>query len=290
MRLDQYLVEETKLSRHQVQKMIEAGRVRVGGLVVKKPAHKMKKGEAVDYDLPAPSTGFDLTPQDIPLDIIYEDDQIVVINKQADLVIHPAVGHPSGTLVNALLKRYGPLPVGSEKEKPGIVHRLDKGTSGVMVAAKTDEAMQNLQHQFKNREIEKKYLALVVGKMKPEGEMDKPLGRHPTQRQKISTHTRKGREARTEWKVLRYFGDRFSWIEVQIHTGRTHQIRVHLADAGHPVVGDPTYGRSARKFRTRINRPALHAFKLGLTHPKTGAKMIFEAPVPEDMEKLLTLC
>lgn len=287
MRLDQYLVQKTKLSRHQVQKMIEEGHVRIGGNVVLKPAYKIHGEEAVDYALPAIKEPFHLTPQEIPLDILYEDEEIAVVNKPADLVIHPGAGHPSGTLVNALLHRYGFLPPSDDEIKPGIVHRLDKGTSGVMVVARTAGALKNLQSQFKNRQTEKVYLALVAGKIGQEGTIDKPLGRHPTARQKISTRSKSARPALTEWKVLKYFGDAFSWLEVRIHTGRTHQIRVHLADAGHPVVGDPTYGRSVRKYRTWIARPALHSFRLGLTHPKTGEKMVFEAPLPEDIEKLL---
>ena len=289
MRLDQYLVQTTKLSRHQVQKMIEQGLVRVDNRVVCKPARKIQGKESVQYTLPKSHDAFDLTPQAIPLNILYEDAEIAVINKPADLVIHPAAGNPSGTLVNALLHRYGFLPPADDDEtKPGIVHRLDKGTSGVMVVARTAEALKNLQSQFKNRQTEKVYLTLVVGKIEQEGTIDKPLGRHPVARQKISTRSKSARPALTEWKVLKYFGDAFSWLEVRIHTGRTHQIRVHLADAGHPVVGDPTYGRSARKYRTLIARPALHALRLGLTHPKTGEKMVFEAPLPEDIQHVLS--
>ncbi|OGQ05342.1 MAG: hypothetical protein A2W61_01125 [Deltaproteobacteria bacterium RIFCSPLOWO2_01_44_7] len=287
MRLDLYLAQQTKLSRHQVQKMIENGSVRVAGKTILKPAFKVQGDEGIEYKLPEPES-LELKPEAIPLDILYEDDQIAVINKPADLVIHPAVGHREHTLVNALLHRYGELPQGSDAEKPGIVHRLDKGTSGVMVVARTEAALKELQRQFKNREVEKIYLALVVGKLPPQGEIDKPIGRSSGNRKKISSRTKKGREALTEWKLLESFGNDLSWVQVKLHTGRTHQIRVHFTEEGHPLVGDPTYGRKNKVFKESIQRPALHASKLTLTHPVTNEKMNFEAPLPEDIQKLLS--
>jgi len=290
MRLDLYLAQQTKLSRHQVQKIIESGGVRVAGRTILKPAFKIDGKESIEYQLPKPQESFDLKPEAIPLDILFEDDQIIVLNKPSDLVIHPAVGNPSHTLVNALLHRYEKLPVGSEPFKPGIVHRLDKGTSGVMIVARTPEAMQHLQSQFKKREVEKIYLALVFGKLPMQGQIDKPLGRHPKKRQKISSHTKKGRSALTEWQVLESFGMDLSWVQIRLHTGRTHQIRVHFAESGHPLIGDPTYGRRQKSFKDWINRPALHSWRLSLTHPTTNERMQFEAALPGDLLELLEKC
>lgn len=285
MRLDQFLVQKTGLPRNQVQKMIEQGGVRLSGKVVTKASHKVGANEPVDYVLPAPVVS-ELKPEAMPLDILFEDDHIAVVNKPAGLVVHPGAGHTSQTLVNALLARYGNLPEGSEPNKPGIVHRLDKGTSGCLLVARTKLSMENLLSQFKNRQVEKTYLALVVGRLAAEGSINKPLGRHPKMRQKISSHTRKGKEALTEWKLLKTIGDDYSWIEIKLHTGRTHQIRVHFAESGYPVVGDPTYAR--RKAHTDwISRPALHAWKLQCAHPVTKEKISFEAPLPEDIHLLL---
>jgi len=286
MRLDLYLVEKTKLARHQIHKMIQSGGVKVSGEVVLKPAFKVTGTEEVEYQLPTPEVS-SLEPQNIPLNILYEDDDIIVVNKAAERVVHPGAGHSSNTLVNALLFHCGSLPEGDEKLKPGIVHRLDKGTSGCLVVAKTSEAMKNLQMQFKNREVDKIYLALVVGKPPKEGRFDKPLGRNPKNRQKISSFTQKGREALTEWKVLETFQDRFSWVEIRLHTGRTHQIRVHFSEAGYPLVGDPTYGRRSKVLNEEISRCALRAWRLTITHPKSQEKKTFEAPLPEDINQLL---
>ncbi|MDO8526963.1 MAG: RluA family pseudouridine synthase [Deltaproteobacteria bacterium] len=287
MRLDLFLSQKTRLSRHQTQKMIQNGAVKVAGLVILKPAFKIRGDEKIEYEIPKFFTESALLPEAIPLDILYEDEHIIVVNKPAHLVIHPAPGHPSGTLVNALLHRYGSLPLGNEELKPGIVHRLDKGTSGVMVVARTPEAMAELQRQFKSREVEKFYLGLVVGQPLMEGTIDKPLGRHMKDRQKMSSRTKKGREAKTEWKILKTFEEEVSWLEIQIHTGRTHQIRVHFSEAGFPLVGDPTYGKGNKKWKALINRPALHAWRLSFTHPATGEEMQFTAPIPKDLETLL---
>lgn len=287
MRLDLFLVQKTGLARHQIQKMIQEQGVTIDGRQVRKPAHPIRGTEKMDYTLPEPPKKISLIPEERHLDILYEDDQIAVINKPADWVIHPAAGHSSGTLVNALLHCYGPLPEGNEANKPGIVHRLDKGTSGCLVIARTGEAMKGLQQQFKNRRIKKIYLALVAGKLNGKGKFDKPLGRHPKLRQKISSRTRKGKEALTEWKVVETFGSDFSWVEVALHTGRTHQIRVHFSEAGFPLIGDPTYGRPSKVKMDGLHRPALHAWKLGFNHPTSQTWMEFEAPLPEDLNQLL---
>lgn len=287
MRLDQFLTQKTHIARHQIQKMIEQGGVKVNGRVVFKPAFKILGTENVDYELPKLTQPFSIKAQPLPIDVLYEDDQIVVVNKPSDLVIHPASGHPNHTLVNGLLYRYGSLPPTDDPLKPGIVHRLDKGTSGVMVVAKTDTSLKNLQRQFRNREVEKIYWAVVLGCLPAEGVIDKPLGRHPKRRQKISSHTRKPREALTKWRTIENFGPKFSLLEIQLHTGRTHQIRVHLTEAGHPLVGDPTYGRRNKIFSEIIERPCLHALRLKLTHPSKNERMFFEAALPEDFKRLL---
>lgn len=287
MRLDIFLSKKTGWSRHQIQKVIAGGGVSVEGCIVTKPSFAIEGEEKIDCALPEPQGPVELVPQNIELEILYEDESVAVVNKPADLVIHPAPGHRSQTLVNALLARYGNLPEAGEPLKPGIVHRLDKGTSGCLVVARTEEAMKSLLSQFKNRGVEKIYWAVVAGRLPEEGIFDKPIGRHPKNRQKISSRTRKGREAKTQWKVLENFGDCFSWVEIRLHTGRTHQIRVHFAEAGHPVVGDPVYGRRAKAHVEGVTRPMLHARRLGFTHPVSGRRLEFEAPLPQDINELL---
>ncbi len=287
MRLDVYLVQKTGRSRQQIKKIIKEGGVKVAGRVVVKPSFALNGSEPVEYQLPPQIVLQPPVPEAIPIDLLYEDDQIAVVNKPAGLVVHPALKSPHHTLAHGLLARLGPLPVAEDPMKPGIVHRLDKGTSGCLVVAKTKEALANLQAQFKKREVEKIYLALVVGIPKKEGRIEKKIGWHSKRRYKISSHTRKGKEAITAWKVLEVFGQRFSWVEIQIFTGRTHQIRVHFTESGYPVAGDPTYGRRAKVLSEWISRPALHAWRLGFAHPRTGDRMQFEAPIPEDLTNLL---
>ncbi|MDO8494306.1 MAG: RluA family pseudouridine synthase [Deltaproteobacteria bacterium] len=287
MRLDIYLTQKTKRPRSHIQQAIHDGLVSVNGKVVTKPSFLITD-ETVEYKIPEPKDLTVLSPEEIPIEILYEDASLLVVNKPAGMVTHPAVTTTEHTLVNALLYRYPDLPVGDDPMKPGIVHRLDKGTSGCLVVAKTLECLQNLQKQFKAREVQKIYRALVVGSMHDEGRIEKAIGRHLKVRHKISSHTLKGKEAITEWKVLEHFGTRLSWVEVYLHTGRTHQIRVHFAEAGHPVVGDLIYGRrQAGGLKEEVSRPCLHAFQLGFAHPKTGEKMFFEAPLPEDLTQLL---
>lgn len=287
MRLDVYLTQKTGRSRQQIKKFIKEGRVRVGGRVIAKPSWPLSEAAHLEYDLPP---AFVLKPpqsEEMPIEVLYEDDQIAVVNKPAGLVVHPALKSPDHTLAHGLLARFGPLPVVDDPMKPGIVHRLDKGTSGCLAVAKTESAMLHLKAQFQKRMVEKTYLALVVGVPKKEGRIEKKIGWHSKRRYKISSHTRKGKEAITTWKVLESFGKELSWVQIQILTGRTHQIRVHFAEAGHPVVGDPTYGRRARVLTEWIQRPALHAWRLGLGHPKTGQRLQVEAPLPFDLKNLL---
>ena len=295
-RLDIFIARTYRLSRHQAKKIIEKGLVTVRGKIVKKPSQGLTDFSSIQVDLPSQGAQA-LSGENIPLNILYEDGEILVIDKPAGMVVHPGAGHASGTLVNALLAHCGSLPQGSEANKPGIVHRLDKGTSGVMVVAKTDRTMANLQKQFKDRKVEKKYLTLVFGKLPKEGKIDSPIGRHPKKREKMSSHSRKGKEAVTEWKVLETF-THCAFVEIKLHTGRTHQIRVHLTERGNPLVGDPTYGRMRKRVEEIKNkelrgiikglkRPMLHAHSLGFYHPESVKWMTFQVDFPEDMNTLL---
>jgi len=252
--------------------------------------------------MPAPEP-VDYKPESIPLNIRYQDSHIIVIDKQPGMVVHPAPGHSSGTLVNALLFHCPDLGAIGGEIRPGIVHRLDKDTSGIMVVAKDSESQEELARQFKSREVEKKYLALVFGEFKSDkGEINLPIGRHPVDRKRMATTTRKGRAALTVWKVREGF-DGISLLELNLKTGRTHQIRVHCYAIGHPVVGDPVYRsrNSINHLKGKLTgrpssiiaaiksaeRQQLHAWRLGLTHPKSGEYMTFEAPLPADMQDLI---
>ena len=257
---------------------------------VEKPGYKVKLGESVTLDLPERKV-HDVLPEPIPLSVIYEDPHIIVLNKPPGLVVHPAPGNYTGTLVNALLYHYGSLPsLGAgaeedERERAGIVHRLDKDTSGVMVVARTHEALRSLSAQFKNRVVKKRYLALVAGVIKKgSGTIEVGLGRHVKERKKISVHTHKAREAVTGFIVKERFKNA-TLVEVEIKTGRTHQIRVHMAHIGHPVLGDRVYGgaKAAKLDDIVIPRQMLHAESLSLLHPETRHPMTFTAPPPGDM-------
>ena len=250
----------------------------------------MKAGERFTVDLPDPEPATAL-PEDLPLPILYEDADLVVIDKPAGMVVHPAAGHSSGTVVNALLYHVEDLSGVGGELRPGIVHRLDRGTSGVMVAAKNDTAHQELSRQFHDREVEKEYIALVWGLVQAGKRIDAPIGRDPGDRQKMSTRARRSRAAvtRVTW-ALNLRG--VSLIHVAIHTGRTHQIRVHLNSIGHPIVGDPTYGGVHRHVAAdvravqRLERPFLHAARLVFTHPSDGRRMEFESPLPADLQSV----
>ena len=281
LRVDVCLAQEFSLSRMQIKKAIESGGLQIDSVVIKRVSHKLKGGEKILLRLEE-NAPLSLHPQSIPLNILYEDDCVLVLNKPAGLVVHPGSGHPSGTLVHALLAHCETLPTGSDPSKPGIVHRLDKGTSGVMVVAKTKEALESLVQSFKDRCVKKIYQVLLHGRISPQGTLKSKLGRHPKNRQKFSSRATRGKEAITHWKVLHYYGEAFSWVEVRLETGRTHQIRVHFSEAGHSVVGDPTYGRRSRKIDWAL-RPMLHALSLAFPHPQTGAEMCFTAPLAEDI-------
>jgi len=295
LRLDIFLAGcDIGLSRSQVQRAVEEGRVRVNGSPVRS-GRKLKAGDVVAAVLPAPVPS-GVLPEAIPLAILYEDASLLVVDKPAGMVVHPAAGHASGTLVNALLHHCRDLSGIGGVLRPGIVHRLDKGTSGLLLVAKSDGAHQALAGQFKRHEVRKTYLAVVYGNPKADGgRIETAVGRHPTDRKKMSTQSRRGRSAVTNWRVRERYGAA-SLLEVDIETGRTHQIRVHLADLGHPVVGDRVYGGAGRirtvgdpAARSRMNgldRPALHAWRIAFVHPDTGDEMRFASPPPADMAGL----
>jgi len=289
-RLDIFIAHyEPHISRSRIQTMIKDGHALVDGKI-EKPGYKVKPGEQVTVELPERQVR-EVLPEPIPLSVIYEDPHFIVLNKPSGLVVHPAPGNYTGTLVNALLYHYGSLPSsgagpeGNERERAGIVHRLDKDTSGVMVAARTREALSALSGQFKNRVVKKRYLALVAGVIKKgSGSVEIGLGRHVKDRKKMSVHTHSAREAITTYIVKERYRDA-TLVEVEIKTGRTHQIRVHMAHVGHPVLGDRVYGGS--KASKSAERQMLHAESLFLLHPVTGHPMTFTAPPPEDMRVML---
>mgnify|MGYP000850623164 FL=1 len=294
LRLDVYLSrKDAALSRSQARRLIDDGEALVDGRPAR-AAHRLRPGERVSLHRPPPLPS-GIVPEDIPLAVLYEDDAIMVVDKPAGMVVHPAAGNPRGTLVNALQFRCGDLSTIGGVMRPGIVHRLDKGTSGLMVIAKTDGAHRDLAEQFKRRRVSKRYTALVHGDLRgDEGVVDAPVGRHPVERKKMSTASRRGKAALTRWRVLERYGA-FTLLEAQIETGRTHQIRVHLASLGHPVVGDSVYGGAKRTIEPpalraalkRLSRQALHASRLSFSHPVTGREMNFESPLPEDMAEVV---
>jgi len=292
-RLDQVLTgTDLHLSRSQAKKRIEEEAILLNGRPTKPGAH-VKAGDQISGTLSEPEP-LPLEPEPLPLAILYEDASLIVIDKPAGLVVHPAPGNPSGTLVNALLHHCTDLAGINGVLRPGIVHRLDKETSGVMVVAKNDEAYHQLTRQFKNRTINKVYLAIARGKFsQDEGRIDLAIGRHPTERKRMSTRTRRGRPAVTQWKVIERF-DGLTLLEILPKTGRTHQIRVHLAALGHPILCDPLYGRKGTQqapmlqaCSRRLNRQALHAHRLGFIHPRTGGRVEFVSPIPKDIREVL---
>ena len=290
-RLDQFLrAQLPEHSRAFLQKLIGQGTVLVNSQPGK-PSYKVRAGDQVSVEIPPPRP-LAARPENIPLDILYEDQNLIVVNKPAGLVVHPAAGNYEHTLVNALLYHCrGKLAGISGVERPGIVHRLDKGTSGCLVVAKTDFTHQALVAQFKSRSVKKIYRAVCWGKFeRPSGRIETVIGRSERNRKKMSARVARGRPSLTEYRVLKQF-DQFALVELALHTGRTHQIRVHMAHIGHPVVGDTTYGRSQAPIASHrpsfsVARPLLHAYKLGFTHPRSDKFMEFEAPVPDDMVKL----
>ncbi|KIH75982.1 ribosomal large subunit pseudouridine synthase D [Geoalkalibacter ferrihydriticus] len=297
-RLDHFLADQfPEFSRSQIKKLIDEQRVLVGGRAVK-AGERLKGGESLSVEIPSP-VPVEPQAQDIALSVLYEDSHLIVIDKPAGLVVHPAAGHSSGTLVNALLHHCGDLAGIGGELRPGIVHRLDKDTSGVMVAAKNDLAHQHLAAQFKAHSIRRHYLALVHGLVTADcGEIDRPIGRHAVERKKMSSRGSRGRRAVTHWRVVkRYDRDRLTLLDLTLETGRTHQIRVHFADLNLPLVGDAVYGSSSRthslvdtelrRLVQKLGRQALHARLLGFVHPATGAAVEFQSLPPSDLQDIL---
>ncbi|MGE5593529.1 MAG: RluA family pseudouridine synthase [Betaproteobacteria bacterium] len=287
-RLDVYVAGRLALSRSAAQRLIDEGRALVDGERAK-AARRVRAGDVVTVELPE-SRPLDVAPENLPLDILYEDGDIIVINKPRGLVVHPAAGNWSGTLVNALLAHCRDLSGIGGKIRPGIVHRLDKDTSGVIVVAKNDAAHLALSRDLKERAVEKTYLAIVHGVPRAKrGVINAPIGRHPLHRKRMAVVPEgQGRAALTEYEVLEELGGH-ALLKVHPVTGRTHQIRVHLAHIGHPIVGDPVYGgrRGKPSDWPEISGQALHAASVSLDHPRTGERMTFTAPLPTDMRRLL---
>ena len=279
-RLDHFLSRMlTEHSRSRLQDLIKTGDILLNGKTTRASA-KVRAGETVSFEEPPPEPS-GLVAEEIAFEVLYEDEDLIVLNKPAGLVVHPAAGNPSHTLVNALLHHCPNLSGIGGEQRPGIVHRLDKETSGCMVVAKNDHAHNLLSQQFSGRTIQKIYLALASGPFKEKsGSITAPLGRHPVNRQKMAVvENARGREAHTDYRIIGTY-ERFSLVECTLHTGRTHQIRVHLKSIGHPILGDKVYGKS-----DGYERQMLHAWKLGFAHPRTGEEMRFRSSIPEDFVK-----
>lgn len=283
IRIDKYLAEKQELSRVAVQRLIEEKHILVNGKTTK-PSYIVQSGDEITIQMPEVKET-DLKPQELPLDIVYEDEDIIVVNKAKGMVVHPAVGNPDGTLVNAIMAHCkGNLSGIGGELRPGIVHRLDKDTSGLLIIAKNDKAHLRISEQIQNRQVKKTYLALVKG-IVPENDatIKMPIGRSTKDRKKMAV-TPKGKEAITHFKVLERF-EKYTYLEVNIETGRTHQIRVHMAEIGHPVVGDMVYSNGKNEFH--IEGQMLHAHRLEFKHPITGKFMCLEAPLPEYFANVL---
>ncbi|TET15294.1 MAG: RluA family pseudouridine synthase [Dehalococcoidia bacterium] len=279
-RLDRYIAEHCQISRAYAQQLIGEGQITVNGNR-SKASHRLAVGDRVVAIIPPPSP-ISLAPEDIPLKVVYEDSDLIVVDKPAGLLVHPAAGQRTGTLVNALLARCPDLQGIDGSVRPGIVHRLDKNTSGLMVVAKNDAAQMSLSRQIKQRSITKGYLALVAGRLSPErGAIEAPVGRHPKDRKRMAVVSG-GREARTQYRVIKYLNG-YTLLEAMPETGRTHQIRVHFSAIGHPVLGDPVYGKKS----PLLGRQFLHAHRLGFRLPSTGEFVEFRAELPPDLEEVL---
>jgi 23S rRNA pseudouridine1911/1915/1917 synthase len=290
MRLDQFITSRLPdLSRSQVQRLIRDGRVDAGPHV--KAGLAVSAGQQVRVDVPPPLPA-EPAAEDLPLTVLYDDADLAVIDKPAGMVVHPAAGHARGTLVNALLHHVTGLSGIGGTERPGIVHRLDRGTSGVMVIAKHDRAHRHLARQFHDRLVRKEYLALVWGKPVAGRHFEAPIGRDPNNRKKMSSRARGGRVAITDIVAVEVFRG-VSLVRLSIGTGRTHQIRVHLSEAGYPLLGDALYGGTRKRLPThlaavaKLDRPALHAARLSFGHPETGEPLEFDAPLPADLARIV---
>ena len=285
-RADQFLARMLpELTRSAAQRLLEDGAVTLNGLPVKKN-YKTSLGDELVLALPDPAP-IDVAPQDIPLDVIYEDDDVIAVNKPVGLVVHPAAGHPDGTLVNALLYHCGNSLSGINGElRPGIVHRIDRDTSGLIIAAKNDFAHLSLAEQLQDHSLYREYEAVCVGNLKDEsGTVDAPIFRHPTDRKKMAVNKLQGRRAVTHWSVLEHLNG-YTHIQCRLETGRTHQIRVHMAWMGHPLLGDVVYG--SKKPWPGLAGQCLHARRLSFIHPRTGERVTLECPLPHWFEAVLT--
>ncbi|WP_152669225.1 RluA family pseudouridine synthase [Paenibacillus sp. DMB20] len=285
-RIDKYIAEGLgeEASRSQVQLWIAEGHVQVNGSPVK-PNYKLSVGDRISLVIPEPEA-VEIVPEDIPLEIAHEDRDVIVVNKPRGMVVHPAPGHSSGTLVNALMFHCKDLSGINGELRPGIVHRIDKDTSGLIMAAKNDKAHASLAAQLKDHSVTRRYYAIVHGNIShDQGTIDAPIGRDPHDRKLYTVTDRNSKHAVTHFSVLERFGD-YNLLELKLETGRTHQIRVHMKYIGHPLVGDPVYGRSKG---LKMDGQALHAAVLGFIHPSTGEYIEFSAPLPEDMEELLAV-
>ena len=287
-RLDRYLSQElSDLSRSRIQQLIEQGHVQINNLICTSKKINLKTGDLITLEIPAVQP-LAIIAENIPLDILYEDDELIIINKPAGLVVHPAPGHPDGTLVNAILAHCPNLPGIGGVQRPGIVHRLDKDTTGAIAIAKTDLAYQHLQAQLQAKTARREYLGLIYGVPKTEtGSIDLPIGRNPQDRKRMAIVSIEdgGRNAVTHWRVKERFGN-YTLIHFQLETGRTHQIRVHSAKMGHPLVGDPIYS-SGHSLGVNLPGQALHAWKLQLQHPVSGDLVEVTAPLPRSFATLL---
>lgn len=283
-RADVFLAAKLGVSRSNMQKLLEDGRVKRGEKIIK-ANYKVRAGEMFVVDIPEPEP-IEAVPENIPLDIIYEDDDVVVLNKARGMVVHPAPGNYTGTLVNALLYHCSNLSGINSAIRPGIVHRLDKDTSGIMIVAKNDAAHISLSQQIQSKTAVRTYLAVVRGNIKTDsGTIESQIARDKTDRKKMAVVKEGGRDAITDYEVLERFG-KYTLVRCKLRTGRTHQIRVHMEYLGYPLVGDPKY--SPMKTPFGIKGQALHSHTLEFTHPRTGERMKFEAPLPEDMHKIIT--
>lgn len=285
-RLDSYLAKElNEVSRTYVQKLIKNGLVLVNNKAVK-PSYIVEEGDYIKVDFPEPKK-LEILPEDIPLDIVYQDEDIVIINKPQDMVVHPAPSNYSGTLVNGLLFHIDSLSSINGIIRPGIVHRLDKDTSGLLIVAKNDSAHRFLSEELKQRRVKRNYIALVHGEMKnDEGTIDAPIGRHPRDRKKMAVTDKNSKEAITHYNVLNRY-DNYTLVELSLETGRTHQIRVHLAHINYPIVGDPVY--SQRKNEFGLDKQMLHAYKLAFIHPSTKKYMEFKTDLPPYFKRILNV-
>jgi 23S rRNA pseudouridine1911/1915/1917 synthase len=281
-RVDKWVAERIDRSRTLTQDYIDKGLLLVNGKTVK-ANYKLRPGDRITLEVPEPEE-IQVEPENIPLDIVYEDADVIVVNKPRGMVVHPAAGHMTGTLVNALMYHCTDLSEIGGELRPGIVHRIDKDTSGLIMAAKNDRAHQSLSHQLKEHTVTRKYVALVHGVVNHDlGTIDAPIGRHPVQRKEMAVR-KDGRHAVTHFHVLERY-DGYTLLECKLETGRTHQIRVHMQFIGHPLVGDPVYG--PKRTLPGIDGQALHAQVLGFHHPRTGEYMEFSRPMPEDMQRLV---